>query len=160
MDSTGIKAEGEGEWKSRKHGGSKQRIWRKIQIGIDEETLEVRAVKVTTSNVGDAPFLPELLLRRSHPIRTSAASQPTVPTIPENATTRSLPVMPTPSSRAQERQAVETPQLRPQQGQTVPNGIARAVKVWKEPSSTDAASSKNGGFGGRAATAVLCSTQT
>jgi hypothetical protein len=99
MDSTGIKAEGEGEWKSRKHGGSKQRIWRKIQIGIDEETLEVRAVKVTTSNVGDAPFLPELLLRRSHPIRTSAASQPTVPTIPENATTRSLPVMPTPSSR-------------------------------------------------------------
>ena len=29
--------------------------------GIDEETLEVRAVEVTTSNVGDAPMLPELL---------------------------------------------------------------------------------------------------
>ncbi|MFG6620471.1 IS5 family transposase, partial [Sulfitobacter sp. 1A05707] len=42
-------------------GGSKRRIWRKIHIGIDEETLEVRAVKVTTSNVGDAPMLPELL---------------------------------------------------------------------------------------------------
>ena len=42
-------------------GGPKRRIWRKIHIGIDEETLEVRAVEVTSSNVGDAPMLPELL---------------------------------------------------------------------------------------------------
>ena len=55
IDSTGIKAplsrflseiacramEGEGEWNARKHGGPKRRIWRKIHIGIDEETLEV-----------------------------------------------------------------------------------------------------------------------
>lgn len=61
IDSTGIKSEGEGEWNARKHGGSKRRIWRKIHIGIDEQTLEVRAVEVTTSNVGDAPMLPELL---------------------------------------------------------------------------------------------------
>jgi len=61
VDSTGIKAEGEGEWNARKHGGSKRRIWRKIHIGIDEETLEVRAVEVTGSNIGDAPMLPELL---------------------------------------------------------------------------------------------------
>ncbi|GAB5438991.1 MAG: hypothetical protein FalmKO_41160 [Falsiruegeria mediterranea] len=61
IDSTGIKSEGEGEWNARKHGGSKRRIWRKIHIGIDEETLEVRAVEVTTRNVGDAPVLPELL---------------------------------------------------------------------------------------------------
>ena len=61
IDSTGIKAEGEGEWNARKHGGSKRRIWRKIHIGIDEETLEVRAVEVTGSNIGDAPILPELL---------------------------------------------------------------------------------------------------
>ena len=61
IDSTGIEAEGEGEWNARKHGGSKRRIWRKIHIGTDEETLEVRAVEVTTSNVGDAPMLPELL---------------------------------------------------------------------------------------------------
>jgi len=58
IDSTGIKAEGEGEWNARKHGGSKRRIWRKIHIGIDEETLEVRAVEVTGSNIGDAPVLP------------------------------------------------------------------------------------------------------
>ena len=55
------KAEGEGEWNARKHGGSKRRVWRKIHIGIDEETLEVRAVEVTGSNIGDAPMLPELL---------------------------------------------------------------------------------------------------
>ncbi len=61
VDSTGIKAEGEGEWNARKHGGSKRRIWHKIHIGIDEETLEVRAVEVTSSNIGDAPVLPDLL---------------------------------------------------------------------------------------------------
>ncbi|MFA3920493.1 IS5 family transposase [Ruegeria hyattellae] len=61
IDSTGIKAEGEGEWNARKHGGPKRRFWRKLHIGINEETLEIRAVEVTTSNVGDAPMLPELL---------------------------------------------------------------------------------------------------
>ncbi len=44
IDSTGINSEGEGEWNARKHGGPKRRIWRKIHIGIDEETLEIRAV--------------------------------------------------------------------------------------------------------------------
>ena len=61
IDSTGIKAEGEGEWHARKHGGPKRRLWRKIHLGIDEETLEVRAVEITGSHVGDAPMLPELL---------------------------------------------------------------------------------------------------
>jgi hypothetical protein len=61
IDSTGIKAEGEGEWNARKHGGPKRRLWRKIHIGIDEETLEIRAVEVTTSSIGDAPMLPDLL---------------------------------------------------------------------------------------------------
>lgn len=61
VDSTGIKVEGEGEWHTRKHGGSKRRVWRKIHLGIDEETLEIRAVEVTSGNVGDAPTLPDLL---------------------------------------------------------------------------------------------------
>lgn len=58
IDSTGIKAEGEGEWNARKHGGAKRRIWRKVHIGVDEETLEVRAVEITGSNIGDASVLP------------------------------------------------------------------------------------------------------
>ena len=61
IDSTGIKVEGEGEWNARKHGGPKRRVWRKIHIGIDEHTLEVRAVEITGSNTGDAPMLPHLL---------------------------------------------------------------------------------------------------
>ena len=61
IDSTGIKVEGEGEWNARKHGGAKRRVWRKIHLGIDEETLEIRAAEFTTSDVGDAPMLPELL---------------------------------------------------------------------------------------------------
>jgi len=61
IDSTGIKAEGEGEWNARKHGGSKRRLWRKIHIGIDAETLEIRAIEVTSSSIGDAPMLPDLL---------------------------------------------------------------------------------------------------
>lgn len=61
VDSTGIKLEGEGEWNARKHGGTKRRVWRKIHIGIDEKTLEIRATEFTTSDGGDAPMLPELL---------------------------------------------------------------------------------------------------
>ena len=61
IDSTGIKVEGEGEWNARKHGGPKRRVWRKVHLGIDEQTLEIRAVEVTSSDIGDAPMLPELL---------------------------------------------------------------------------------------------------
>ncbi len=61
IDSTGIKVEGEGEWNARKHGGTKRRVWRKTHIGIDAQTLEIRAAEFTTSDVGDAPMLPELL---------------------------------------------------------------------------------------------------
>ncbi len=61
IDSTGIKAEGEGEWNARKHGGSKRRLWRKIHIGIDEQTLEIRAIEATSSSIGDAPVLPDLI---------------------------------------------------------------------------------------------------
>jgi hypothetical protein len=61
VDSTGIKDEGEGEWHARKHGGAKRRLWRKIHIGVDEQTLEIRAIEITGNNIGDAPMLPELL---------------------------------------------------------------------------------------------------
>ena len=61
IDSTGIKVEGEGEWHALKHGGAKRRVWRKIHLGINEETLEVRAVEITGSHIGDAPVLPDLL---------------------------------------------------------------------------------------------------
>jgi hypothetical protein len=60
-DSTGIKAEGEGEWFAKKHGPTKPRQWRKVHLGIDADTLEIRAIEITGSRVGDAPMLPEPL---------------------------------------------------------------------------------------------------
>src|SRR4028119_872846 len=61
IDSTGIKVMGEGEWSCRKHGASRPRQWCKLHLGIDAETLEVRAIEVTGSRVGDGPMLPKLL---------------------------------------------------------------------------------------------------
>lgn len=61
IDSTGIKAAGDGEWCAKKHGPSKPRQWRKVHLGIDAETLEIRAIEVTGAGVGDAPMLPALL---------------------------------------------------------------------------------------------------
>ena len=73
VDSTGIKVRGEGEWHARKHGAARRRVWRKVHLGIDEATLEVRAVEseqanaigprepASGSHVGDAPVLPDLL---------------------------------------------------------------------------------------------------
>lgn len=61
IDSTGVKAEGDGEWLARKHGPSKPRDWRKVHLGIDAETLEIRAIEITGSRIGDSPLLPDLL---------------------------------------------------------------------------------------------------
>ncbi|WP_028536902.1 IS5 family transposase [Paludibacterium yongneupense] len=61
IDSTGIKMLGEGEWKTKKHGAEYRRQWRKVHLGIDAQTLEIRAIEVTDNSVGDAPMLPELL---------------------------------------------------------------------------------------------------
>lgn len=73
IDSIGIKALGEGEWSARKHGASRPRQWCKVHLGIDAETLEIRATEGEQANatgprepangsrVGDAPMLPELL---------------------------------------------------------------------------------------------------
>jgi len=61
IDSAGIKVEGEGEWQHCKHGCAKRRIWRRIHIAVDQQTLEIRAVEVTCGAIGDAPVLPDLL---------------------------------------------------------------------------------------------------
>jgi hypothetical protein len=38
-------------------------VWRKAHVAVDETTLEVRAVEITGSGVGDAPMPPGLLGR-------------------------------------------------------------------------------------------------
>jgi hypothetical protein len=61
IDSTGIKMLGAGQWKTKRHGAEYRRQWRKVHLGIDAETLEIRAIKITGNGVGDAPILPALL---------------------------------------------------------------------------------------------------
>lgn len=56
VDSTGIKILGEGEWKRKKHGADYRRQWCKVHIGIDADTLEIRAIEVTSNAIGDAPM--------------------------------------------------------------------------------------------------------
>ena len=60
-DSTGIKFLGEGEWKTKKHGAERRRQWRKVHLGIDAQTLQIRAIAVTTNEVGDSPMAADLL---------------------------------------------------------------------------------------------------
>jgi transposase len=60
VDSTGVKVYGEGEWKTRQHGISKRRTWRKLHLGIDEATGEILVGLVTTNNVHDGTVLKDI----------------------------------------------------------------------------------------------------
>lgn len=61
VDSTGVKVYGEGEWKVRKHGVSKRRTWRKLDLGVDEATGEILAAVVSTNDVADCEALADIL---------------------------------------------------------------------------------------------------
>ncbi|WP_421323172.1 IS5 family transposase [Aeromonas veronii] len=65
IDSTGLKVFGEGEWKVRKHGAEKRRVWRKLHLAVDPATHDIVAAEVSLENVHDAEVLPTLL----HPLR-------------------------------------------------------------------------------------------
>ena len=56
VDSTGLKFLGEGEWKRNKHQPEYS-----LHIGIDAETLQIRAVQLTTNNISDSQVLGDLL---------------------------------------------------------------------------------------------------
>jgi hypothetical protein len=75
VDSAGIKFLGEGECKRKKYGAEYRRAWRKVHLGIDAQTLEIRANEVTSDAVGDVPMLPELLaqIASSEPIASVSA---------------------------------------------------------------------------------------
>ena len=61
IDSTGIKVFGEGEWKTRVHGYSYRRTWRKLHLAVDVETHEIKAVAVSTNDFKDGELLDALL---------------------------------------------------------------------------------------------------
>ena len=61
VDSTGVKVYGEGEWKTRQHGVSKRRTWRKLHLGVDEATGDIMVAVVTTNDVADGEVLADIL---------------------------------------------------------------------------------------------------
>jgi hypothetical protein len=61
IDSTGLKAFGEGEWKKKKHGSECASRWLKVHLAMDANTQEIRAVVVTDNTVGDQTAMPVLL---------------------------------------------------------------------------------------------------
>lgn len=73
IDSTGLKIYGEGEWKTRQHGVSKRRTWRKMHLGVDEATGEIVAVVTTERDIGDCEVLPQILEAITDPIRQVSA---------------------------------------------------------------------------------------
>lgn len=61
VDSTGLKVFGEGEWKVRRHGYSKHRMWRKLHLAINPDTGEILSHTLTTNSVSDGEEVPALL---------------------------------------------------------------------------------------------------
>jgi hypothetical protein len=70
IDSTGLKVFGEGEWKVRKHGYSKHRMWRKLHIALDPASGQIMSHSLTTNSVTDAEEVPALLHAIADPIDT------------------------------------------------------------------------------------------
>ena len=73
FDGTGLKIYGEGEWKVRQHGYSKRRTWRKLHLGVDEESEEIIAVVLTTNDYSDGEILPMLVEQIDNPIEQGSA---------------------------------------------------------------------------------------
>ncbi len=72
IDSTGLKVFGEGEWKVRKHGKERRRIWRKLHLAVDSNTHEVVCADLSLNNVTDSEAFPGLI-RQTQKIRAAAA---------------------------------------------------------------------------------------
>ena len=70
IDSTGLKVFGEGEWKVRKHGKERRRIWRKLQIPpVHSNTHEVVCADLSLNNVTDSEAFPGLIRQTHRKIR-------------------------------------------------------------------------------------------
>lgn len=57
VDTTGLKVYGEGEWKVKKHGTIKHRLWRKLHLAVNEESQAIEAFALTDLGVQDCEGL-------------------------------------------------------------------------------------------------------
>ena len=74
IDASGFKVYGEGEWKVRQQGWSKQRTWRKLHLAVDEATGAIVAAVASEAGVSDDEVLPDLLAQVQGEIRQVSAA--------------------------------------------------------------------------------------
>ncbi|EPY7254700.1 IS5 family transposase [Klebsiella pneumoniae] len=73
IDSTGLKVFGEGEWKVKKHGKERRRIWRKLHLAVDSNTHEIICADLSLNNVTDSEAFPGLIRQTHRKIRAASA---------------------------------------------------------------------------------------
>ncbi|MDK4774760.1 IS5 family transposase, partial [Serratia nevei] len=73
IDSTGLKVFGEGEWKVKKHGKERRRIWRKLHLAVDSKTHEIICADLSRHNVTDSEAFPGLIRQTHRKIRAASA---------------------------------------------------------------------------------------
>ncbi|WP_047060839.1 IS5 family transposase [Edwardsiella tarda] len=73
IDSTGLKVFDEGEWKVKKQGKERRRIWRKRYLAVDAKTHEIICADLSLNNVTDAEAFPGLIRQTHRKIRSAAA---------------------------------------------------------------------------------------
>ena len=61
IDSTGLQIFTSGEWSEVKHKTIRKKEWRKLHIGIDEDTKEIVAGTLTSNKVSDGSQVLPLL---------------------------------------------------------------------------------------------------
>ncbi len=72
IDSSGLKVFGEGEWKVKKHGKERRRIWRKLHLAVDGKTHEIICSDLSLNNVTDSEAFPGLIRQTHRKIRAAA----------------------------------------------------------------------------------------
>ncbi len=73
IDSTGLKVFGEGEWKVKKHGKERRRIWRKLHLAVDGKIHEIICADLSLNNVTDSEAFPGLIRQTHRKIKAAAA---------------------------------------------------------------------------------------
>lgn len=61
VDATGIKIQGEGEWKVKIHGKGGARKWIKLHVAIDEKTQEIVSEISTQATVDEGKAFPKII---------------------------------------------------------------------------------------------------
>lgn len=63
FDSTGLKVFGDGEWKTRKHGYSKRRTWRKLHVGMCADSGQIVIGALSSNGLTDDAAMVEMMDR-------------------------------------------------------------------------------------------------